>query len=164
MPGNTLGKTHRGPAAERAGPQGARRSDRTSRLSDVSLVAGIDPGRATAATVASLDGAHVRKLTPGRPMRAAEKRLAYLQRQLDRQRRRNNPDCYRPDGTWIKGKRAARPQARGDRLGWQSVGGNVCADEIKIEIRRRRLISLAVVGRSSRSGSPIGHRPIKMRG
>jgi transposase len=67
---------------------------------------GIDPGRATAATMSSLDGTRSHKLTPGRPMRRAERRLAYLQQRLDRQRRANNPDCYRADGTWIKGKRA----------------------------------------------------------
>jgi hypothetical protein len=31
-----------------------------------------------------------------------------LQRKLDRQRRANNPECSRKDGTWIKGRRLQR--------------------------------------------------------
>jgi putative transposase len=75
-------------------------------------VCGIDPGRKTAATVASSDGAESRVLTPGKPLARAEERLEILSRRLARQRRRNNPDCFRPDGTWIKGRRARKVSAR----------------------------------------------------
>ena len=75
-------------------------------------VCGIDPGRQTAATVATIDGSETHKLTPGKPLARAERRLRELQQRLDRQRRRNNPDCFRPDGTWIKGRRARKVSAR----------------------------------------------------
>jgi ribosomal protein L37AE/L43A len=39
-------------------------------------------------------------------MARAKKKLARLQRKLDRQTRANNPDCFDEKGRWIKGKRA----------------------------------------------------------
>lgn len=69
---------------------------------------GIDPGQSTPATVVGDDmepGVEGISLGPQRPLTKALKKIAKLQRKLDRQRRRNNPDCFREDGTWIKGKR-----------------------------------------------------------
>ena len=71
-------------------------------------ICGIDPGCKTAATVANLDGTESRKLTPGKPLNRAIKRLEVLQRRFARQQRVNNPECCRPDGTWIKGRRARK--------------------------------------------------------
>jgi transposase len=45
----------------------------------------------------------------------AQRRLEILQQRIDRQRRRNNPDCYRPDNTWIKGRRARSVSRRMQR-------------------------------------------------
>jgi putative transposase len=47
-----------------------------------------------------------------RALERAQRRLRRYQRKLDRQRRANNPDCYRPDGTLIKGRRPCRSSAR----------------------------------------------------
>jgi transposase len=75
-------------------------------------VCGIDPGRKAAATVASINGSESRVLTPGKPLARAGRRIEILQQRLDRQRRRNNPECFRADGTWIKGRRARKVSAR----------------------------------------------------
>lgn len=71
-------------------------------------VIGVDPGIRTPAAASTLDGEFQCKIEPKNIHRTAthQKRFARLQRKLDRQRRINNPDCYKPDGTWIKGKRA----------------------------------------------------------
>jgi transposase len=69
---------------------------------------GIDPGMRTPVTVAGDDmqaGVDGLDRGPGRPLKKATKKLRRLQRKLDRQRRANNPECYRPDGSWIKGRR-----------------------------------------------------------
>ena len=69
---------------------------------------GIDPGMTTPVTIVGDDmvsGIDGLDRGPGRPLTRALKKLARLQRHLDRQRRANNPDCYRANGTWIKGKR-----------------------------------------------------------
>jgi putative transposase len=47
-----------------------------------------------------------------RALELAQPRLRRYQRKLDRQRRANNPDCYRPDGTAIKGRRPSRSSTR----------------------------------------------------
>jgi len=44
------------------------------------------------------------ELQPGRLLTKALKKLRRLQRKLDRRRRANNPDCFREDRTWIKGR------------------------------------------------------------
>jgi hypothetical protein len=36
------------------------------------------------------------------------KKLRRLQRKLDLQGRANNPECFRAEGTWIKGRRLAK--------------------------------------------------------
>lgn len=67
---------------------------------------GIDPGMVTPVTVAGDDmepGIDGWDRGPGRPLTKSLKKLSRLLRHLDRQRRANNPACYRPDGTWIKG-------------------------------------------------------------
>lgn len=69
---------------------------------------GIDPGQSTPATAAGDDmapGLDGIELGPQRPLTKALKKIRRLQRKLDRQRRNNNPECFREDGTWIKGKR-----------------------------------------------------------
>lgn len=47
-----------------------------------------------------------------RALQRAQGRLRLYQRKLDRQRRANNPGCYRPDGTAIKGRRPSRASTR----------------------------------------------------
>ena len=73
------------------------------------LSCGIDPGRKTALTLAGEDVAIVGQdgceYTPGRPYRKSLKKLAKLQRRLDRQTRANNPECFDAEGKWIKGRR-----------------------------------------------------------
>ena len=75
-------------------------------------VCGVDPGRKTAATVANVDGSESRKLTPGKPMERAAKRLEILHQRFARQQRANNPECFRADGSWIKGRRARKNSSR----------------------------------------------------
>jgi len=47
-----------------------------------------------------------------RALQRAQRRLRRYQRKLDRQRRANNPGCYRPDGTAITGRRPSRSSTR----------------------------------------------------
>lgn len=47
-----------------------------------------------------------------RALEQARRALRRLARKADRQRRANNPGCYRPDGTAITGRRPARRSAR----------------------------------------------------
>lgn len=75
--------------------------------------AGVDPGRSIAFTVAPADSPdHGQSdgfelwTTKGRGRLL--RRVARLARKADRQRRAANPDCYRPDGTVIRGRRPRR--------------------------------------------------------
>lgn len=82
--------------------------------------AGVDPGRTIALTVAPADsktfGQH-----DGIELRATRgqgrllRRVARLARKADRQRRANNPDCYREDGSAIKGQRPRKTSRKLDR-------------------------------------------------
>jgi hypothetical protein len=75
------------------------------------LSCGIDPGEKTPSTVAGEEmqaGIDGREFQPGRPLTKALKKLRRLERKLDRQRRANNPECFRENGTWIKGRRMAK--------------------------------------------------------
>ena len=79
------------------------------------LSCGIDPGQKTPSTVAGDDmraGIDGLEFQPGRPLTKAQKKLRRLQRKLDRQRRANNPKCFRKDGTWIKGRRLVKISKR----------------------------------------------------
>ena len=73
------------------------------------LSCGIDPGRKMPLTLAGEDavvpGHDGEDYGPGRPLTKSLKKLRRLQRKVDRQTRANNPQCFRDDGTWIKGKR-----------------------------------------------------------
>ena len=75
-------------------------------------IAGIDPGIKIALTIAPADSSdygrsdHQHIQPPLARDRRFLRRLARLQRKHDRQRRANNPDCFKADGTWIKGRRA----------------------------------------------------------
>lgn len=73
---------------------------------------GIDPGRKVPVTLAGEDvsnpGQDGEEHGPGRPFTKASKKLRRLQRKLDRQTRANNPECFREDGTWIKGQKISR--------------------------------------------------------
>lgn len=72
---------------------------------------GIDPGQKTAVTLVGQDG-QATAFDPGRPLTKMSRKIAKLQRKLDRQRRANNPDCFQEDGSWIKGKRAGNTSKR----------------------------------------------------
>jgi putative transposase len=79
---------------------------------------GVDVGLARLATLSTGEG-----FANARPLREALRKLRCLQRQLDRQRRANNPDNYLPDGritpgaaNWAKSKRMLRTEARIRRL------------------------------------------------
>lgn len=69
-------------------------------------VIGVDPGLKTPVTWATADGSLSGKLAPPNTRRTAAflRRQARLQRQLDRQRRTANPDCYDADGRAIRGR------------------------------------------------------------
>lgn len=70
---------------------------------------GLDIGPSTIAVV----GPQAAFLEPFCPeVKADQARLRRLQRRLDRQRRANNPHCYTPDGTAIKGVRPNRKSRR----------------------------------------------------
>jgi putative transposase len=71
---------------------------------------GLDLGPSTVAVV----GPQTAFLEPFCPeVKQDQAQLRRLQRRLDRQRRANNPHCYRPDGTAIKG---ARPKNKSRRM------------------------------------------------
>jgi putative transposase len=79
-----------------------------------SAVVGVDVGLAR---LAALSTGHV--AVNSRPLQAALVKLRRLQRQLDRQRRANNPGNYHPDGraktgctTWAKSARMLKTEAR----------------------------------------------------
>jgi putative transposase len=81
-------------------------------------VVGMDVGLRHLATLST--GERVENL---RPLQANLRKLRRLQRRLDRQRRANNPDNYRPDGTvmpgrreWAKSRRMLRTEAAVGRL------------------------------------------------
>jgi putative transposase len=81
-------------------------------------VVGVDVGLRHLATLST--GEQVENL---RPLQASLRRLRRLQRRLDRQRRANNPDNYRLDGTarpgrreWVKSKRMLRTELAIGRL------------------------------------------------
>ena len=69
---------------------------------------GLNLGPSGIAIVAHEDGAIVKselcKLAPEITRRSNKIRI--VQRKLDRQLKSNNPDCYRPNGTFIKGSKA----------------------------------------------------------
>jgi transposase len=70
-------------------------------------VLGVDPGLRTAITAASPTGDFLIKVNPpSRRDRHFLKLSRRLGRKLDRQRRANNPDCYREDGAALRGRRA----------------------------------------------------------
>jgi putative transposase len=82
------------------------------------VVVGVDVGLRHLATLST--GERMENL---RPLQASLRRLRRLQRQLDRQRRANNPHNYRPDGTakpgrreWAKSRRMLHTEARVRRL------------------------------------------------
>jgi putative transposase len=79
---------------------------------------GVDVGLARLATLST---GHV--AANSRPLQASLRALRRLQRQLDRQRRANNPANYHPDGrakqgrtTWVKSQRILRTEQRIARL------------------------------------------------
>jgi putative transposase len=81
-------------------------------------VVGVDVGLRHLATLST--GERFENL---RPLQASLRKLRRLQRRLDRQRRANNPDNYRPDGTvkpgrreWAKSRRMLRTEAAVRRL------------------------------------------------
>ena len=77
-------------------------------------VVGIDPGISTVAFASSSEVALV-DLVPKNITRK-EKLLKELDRQIERSRRVNNPECYKENGTIKKGARFKRPSNRQVRL------------------------------------------------
>lgn len=81
---------------------------------------GVDPGRSVALTVAPADSQTFGQ-DDGIELRATRgqgrllRRVARLARKADRQRRANNPDCYRQDGTAIKGRRPRKTSRKLER-------------------------------------------------
>jgi putative transposase len=85
---------------------------RRPRRSDAAV--GVDVGLARLATLSTGE-----LFANARPLQDALRKLRRLQRQLDRQRRANNPGNYLPDGRakpsttgWVKSKRMLRTEAR----------------------------------------------------
>jgi hypothetical protein len=70
---------------------------------------GLDLGPSTIATVAEQEAFLARFCDELAPR---QKEIRRLQRQIDRQRRANNPDCYDEKGRAIKGKKPTRKSAR----------------------------------------------------
>jgi putative transposase len=94
------------------------RSVKQRRATRRSEVVGVDVGLTRLATMST---GHV--AANSRPLQAASRSLRRLQRQLDRQRRANNPGNYHPDGrvkqgcaTWVKSRRMVRTEQRIARL------------------------------------------------
>jgi putative transposase len=94
------------------------RSGKRRRARRPDAAVGVDVGLARLATLST--GATVAN---GRPLKEALRRLRRLQRQLDRQRRANNPGNYLSDGRakpganrWVKSRRMLRGEERVRRL------------------------------------------------
>jgi putative transposase len=94
------------------------RSPKRRRARRPDAAVGVDVGLTRLATLPTGDA-----FANGRPLQAALRQLRRLQRQLDRQRRVNNPHNYLPDGrvkpgasNWVKSKRMLRTEARLRRL------------------------------------------------
>jgi transposase len=69
---------------------------------------GISYGESTPATAAGEEmeaGSDGLSLGPQRPLTKALKKVARLERKLERQRRANNPHCYDAHGAWVRGAR-----------------------------------------------------------
>ena len=91
-----------------------QRSPKQRRARRPNAVVGVDVGLARLATLST---GHA--TANSRPLRASLRALRRLQRQLDRQRRANNPGNYHPDGrvkkgcaTWVKSQRVLRTEQR----------------------------------------------------
>jgi putative transposase len=91
-----------------------QRSAKQRRARNPNAVVGVDVGLSRLATLST---GHV--AANSRPLRASLRALRRLQRQLDRQRRANNPGNYHPDGrakkgrtTWVKSQRMMRTEQR----------------------------------------------------
>jgi transposase len=95
-----------------------RRSPKQRRARRPTAAVGVDVGLARLATTSTGHAA-----ANARPLQHALRTLWRQQRQLDRQRRANNPGNYLPDGrvnpgssNWVKSKRMLRTEARLRRL------------------------------------------------
>jgi putative transposase len=95
-----------------------QRSAKRRRARRADATAGVDVGLARLATLSTGE-----QFANARPLQAALRALRRLQRQLDRQRRQNNPGNYLPDGcvkpcptTWVKSQRMLRTEQRIARL------------------------------------------------
>jgi hypothetical protein len=91
-----------------------QRSPKARRARRRVAVVGVDVGLARLATLSTGD-----QYANGRPLEAALRSLRRLQRQLDRQRRANNPGNYHPDGrtkkgckNWVKSQSMGRTEQR----------------------------------------------------
>jgi putative transposase len=91
-----------------------RRSPKHRRARRRDAVVGVDVGLARLATLSTGE-----QFVNGRPLAAALRSLRRLQRQLDRQRRANNPGNYHPDGrvkkgstAWVESGRMLRTEQR----------------------------------------------------
>ena len=91
-----------------------RRSAKQRRARRPQAAVGMDPGLARLATLSTGE-----LFANARPLHGALRKLRRLERQLDRQRRANNPDNYLPDGrakpgatNWVKSKRMLRTEQR----------------------------------------------------
>jgi transposase len=94
------------------------RSAKQRRARCLDAVVGVDVGLSRLATLST-----EQVFENARPLQKALRRLRRLQRQLDRQRRANNPGNYLPDGRvkpgipgWVKSKRMLGTEARVRRL------------------------------------------------
>jgi putative transposase len=91
-----------------------QRSPKHRRAREPTAVVGVDVGLSRLATLSTGDTAQ-----NSRPLQASLTTLRRLQRQLDRQRRANNPANYLPDGrvkpgskTWVKSARMVCTEQR----------------------------------------------------
>jgi putative transposase len=85
----------------------ARRSDAPAMKP--AAVVGVDAGVRHLAVLSTRPGDPVPN---PRALSQAQRRLRRYQRKLDRQRRAGNPDCYRPNGSAIRGRRPVKRSRR----------------------------------------------------
>ena len=128
---------------------------------------GVDVGIARLATLST--GEH---FTNARPLQDALRRSRRLQRQLDRQRRANNPGNYLPDGrakpgvsSWVRSSRMSRTEKRLRRVHMRAANlRREQAHQLTTHLRARvRSHRCRDSGRAGDAGQPAPRAPYRRR-
>ena len=157
-----------------------RRSAKQRRARRPEAAVGVDVGLTRLATLST---GHV--AANARPLQASLRALRRLQRQLDRQRRANNPGNYHPDGrakkgrtSWVKSQRMLRTERRVARLHERVVNlrreqahqlttaltrefGVIGVETLAVNnlMRNRRLAGTSLMSAGARSSLSFATRP-----